>query len=67
MAINEKKPGDCGYVCFYKGKRIEVYANGTYAAQKLAAAHFKAKKSYDVNVILAERADGSTVEHTPTF
>ena len=51
-----------GYVCFYKGKRIEVYADSTYAAQQKAALLFKAKKSYEVNVILAEK-DGEPVVH----
>ena len=51
-----------GYVCFYKGKRIEVYADSTYAAQQKAALLFKAKKSYEVNVILAEK-DGKPVVH----
>lgn len=51
-----------GYVCFYKGKRIEVYADSTYAAQQKAALLFKAKKSYEVNVMLAEK-DGEPVVH----
>ena len=44
-----------GYVCFYKGKRIEVYADSSYAAQQKAAAQLKAKKPYEVNVMLAEK------------
>ncbi len=51
-----------GYVCFYKGKKIEVYADSTYAAQQKAALLFKAKKSYEVNVTLAEK-DGEPVVH----
>ena len=43
-----------GYVAFYKGKRIEILAETSYAAQLLAAKEFKAKKSYEVNVALAE-------------
>lgn len=52
-----------GYVAFFRGKRTEVYAETSYEAQKKAAAFFKAKKSYDVTVVLAER-DGEEVVHT---
>ena len=52
-----------GYVCFYKGRRFEVYAETSYAAQQKAAAHFKAKKSYEVTVMLAEQ-NGKSVTHT---
>lgn len=55
-----------GYKAFYKGKSIEVYADTSYAAQQLAAKQFKAKKSYDVTVILCEKM-GEQVTHTPTF
>ena len=61
-----------GYVAFYKGKRMEVYAKTPYEAQLKAAKAFGAKKSYDVNVALAEvggkqyvhstMADGGNVE-----
>jgi ABC-type thiamine transport system substrate-binding protein len=52
-----------GYIAFYKGKQIEVYADTSYAAQKAAAEKFKAKKSYEVTVVLAEK-DGEQVVHT---
>jgi hypothetical protein len=51
-----------GYVAIYKGKRIEVYAETSYKAQMKAAELFKAKKSYDVTVMLAEK-NGETVTH----
>jgi len=51
-----------GYICFYKGKRIEVYAETSYQAQLKAAALFKAKKSYEVSVNLAEK-NGVQVVH----
>ncbi len=54
-----------GYICFWRGKRIEVRAESSYAAQLKAAALFKARKAYEVSVTLAERADGSPVVHTP--
>lgn len=55
-----------GYVCFYKEKRTEVYADTTLQAQEAAAAFFKARKSYEVSVILAEK-DGEQVTHIPLF
>ena len=56
-----------GYICTYRGKRLEVYAESKYQAQLQAAAHFKAKKSYDVDVWLAEKPDGSPVIHSTAF
>jgi hypothetical protein len=52
-----------GYIAFYRGKQVEVYAASSYEAQTKAAAMFKAKKSYEVTVMLAER-DGEQVVHT---
>ena len=46
--------GKNGYVAFYKGKRIEVYADTIYQAQKTASEYFKTKKGWEVNVVLAE-------------
>ncbi len=46
-----------GYVCIYKGKRKEVYAETSLAAQKEAAKQFGAKKSFEVSVTLAEKND----------
>ncbi|XAI96001.1 hypothetical protein [Microcystis phage Mwe-JY26] len=40
------------YTAGYRGKKIEVQAATSYAAQMAAAAIFKAKKSYDVWVVL---------------
>jgi hypothetical protein len=51
-----------GYVCFYKGKRLEVYAATSYDALKKAAKHFNVKKTWDVSVTLAEK-DGKQIEH----
>lgn len=55
--------GKNGYIAFYKNKQVEVKADSSYQAQQTAAAHFKAKKSYDVNVMLAEK-DGEQVIHS---
>ena len=42
------------YVAFYRNRRIEVFAETSYAAQLKAASIFKAKKSYEVTVVLAD-------------
>lgn len=44
-----------GYVCFFKGRSIEVYATSSYQAQKKAAAVFQTAKPYMVVVMLAEK------------
>lgn len=54
-----------GYIAFYKGKKLEVHASTSYEAQKKAADQFKAKKSYEVTVMLAEK-DGKQVTHSTT-
>lgn len=55
-----------GYVCFYKGKKCEVHAETTFEAQKKAAVIFKAKKAYEITVVLAEK-NGEQVTHTADF
>lgn len=52
-----------GYIAFYKGKRIEVYAATSYEAQQKAVAMFKARRSYDVTIVLVERG-GQQVTHS---
>ena len=51
-----------GYKAFYKGRELELYADSAYDAQKKAAATFKARKAYEVSVVLCEK-DGETVVH----
>jgi hypothetical protein len=53
-----------GYIAFYKGKQLEVYAETSYEAQEKAAVMFKVKpaKSYEVTVVLAELG-GKQVVH----
>ena len=51
-----------GYICFYKGKKIEVRALRSFDAQETAAKLFKAKKSWEVTVVLAELPTGEQVE-----
>ncbi len=42
------------YVAFYKNQRAEVWATSSYEAQTKAAAVLKARKRYDVAVVLAD-------------
>lgn len=55
-----------GYVCFYAGRRIEVYADSLFAAKEKAVAALKAPKSkrHMVSVMLAEKG-GEPVVHNP--
>lgn len=55
-----------GYKAFYKGRQTEVNADTSYEAQQKAAAFFKAKKSYEITVVLCEK-QGQQVVHTPDF
>jgi hypothetical protein len=55
-----------GYMCFYKKKQTEIYANTTLEAQEKAAKFFKAKKSWEVTVVLAEK-NGKQITHTADF
>jgi len=52
------------YGCFYRGKSIQVQEETTYKAQEEAAKQFKAKKSWEVSVMLMEQ-DGQEVVHDP--
>lgn len=54
-----------GYIAFYNGKQIEVYANTSYEAQEKAILQFKPPKSkkHMVDVHLAEK-DGNQVTTT---
>jgi hypothetical protein len=53
-----------GYIAFYRGRQIEVYADSSYDAQQKAAAVFKARKSYEVTVVLAEKGGQQVVHST---
>lgn len=67
--INTKSPGDCGYVAYYGQQQAEFYAPSLYAAKQLAVKYFRPPKSKEhmVSVLLAERADGSSINHIPDF
>ena len=53
-----------GYVGFYRGKRAECHAETKYKAQCILADKLGAKRSYEVEVVLAEK-DGEPVVHLP--
>ena len=69
MTINSKQDGDCGYVFFYHGKRIELYAKTLFDAKQLAVAHFNPPKSkqHMVHGQIAENQDGTPVHHVADF
>ncbi len=51
------------YKAFYKTKTMDVSAKSSYQAQQIAAEKFKARKSYDVTVMLCEK-DGAQIVHS---
>lgn len=53
-----------GYLAFWRSKIIEVHAETSYEAQQKAAALFKAKKTYEVAVVLAEKGGAPVVHST---
>lgn len=55
--------GPHGYIAFYKDRKVGVKAKSSYDAQMTAAKYFKARKSWDVTVMIAEE-DGSPVTHS---
>ena len=55
------------YIAFYKGKQITVNALRTYDAQLIAAKLFKAKKSYEITVMLAAKDDEPVIHHPATI
>lgn len=68
-AINQKLDGDCGYVCTYKGKQIELYAQTTLQARNLAQECFgvKSKDAHKITTSLVELKDGTPVIQDPSL
>jgi hypothetical protein len=52
------------YECFWKSKRITVEADTSYNAQLKAQTLFKAKKSYEITVMLVA-LNGNQYTHDP--
>jgi hypothetical protein len=55
------------YVAFYKGKQITVKALRSFDAQEIASKQFKARKSYEVTVMLAEKEGNPVIHHPATI
>ena len=53
-----------GYKAFWRGKTLEVRADTSRAAQVAAAKLFKAKKDWEVSVVLCELGE-KQVTHSP--
>jgi hypothetical protein len=51
------------YIAFYKGRKATVIAETSYKAQQEAATFFKAKKAYDVTIML-HKVEDRTIEHS---
>jgi hypothetical protein len=64
--INQKQPGDSGYVYFYNGKEIALYAKSAADAKDKAVAYFKPPKSkrHMVHGMIAENSSGEQVVHS---
>jgi hypothetical protein len=64
--INKKQPGDSGYIFFYGGREIALYAPSIAAAKDKAVEHFKAPKSkrHMVHGMIAEDSSGKAVVHS---
>ena len=56
--------GENGYIAHYKRQKVVVMADTQYEAQQIAAKHFRARKPYEVSVMLAEKG-GKQVTHMP--
>jgi len=52
-----------GYKAFYRGKTLDVMAPTSREAQTIAAQKFKARKAYEVDVMLCQ-LDGAQVTHS---
>lgn len=55
-----------GYLAYYRNKVIELRADTALQAQVKAAIELKARKAWDVSIVLCERKDGSAVTHSTT-
>lgn len=53
-----------GYKAFYRNKSVDVYADTSYQAWQKAVAQFKAKKYWEVTVVLCEKNGEQIVQST---
>ena len=54
------------YLCFWKGKQVQVNAKTSYEAQNEAALRMKVKRPYEITTMLVVREDGTEVIHSLT-
>ena len=62
----EKHKKANGYIAFYRNKQVEVRADTSLEAQRLAAHYWRVKRSFDVTVVLAE-IGSEPITHTLDF
>lgn len=67
ISTNQEE-GKNGYIAFYNGKKIEVYANSSYEAQQKALKTFQSQsrkkiQGWEINVTIATK-DGEDVIHS---
>lgn len=64
--LNEKQPGDCGYIGFLGSDKFEVYAPTLLKAREriVSLGRVPLSKLNRLSVVLAERPDGSDVVHS---
>jgi hypothetical protein len=52
------------YICFWRGKQVEVAARTSLDAQNEAALRMKVKRPYEITTMLVELEDGTEVTHS---
>ena len=65
--INQKQPGDCGYIFFFHDKEIALYAPSLAAAKSKAIAYFKPNGKKQLGMVhgmIAEDSNGKEIVHT---
>lgn len=56
-----------GYKAFWRGKQVDIFAESSFRAQLKAAEHFKAKRPYEVSVVLCEKEGKQVVRSTSEY
>ena len=67
VQTKDRMDGMNGYKAFWRGREVDVYAESSYRAQLKAAVHFKAKKPYEVSVVLCEKNGEMVIHQTNNF
>jgi len=52
------------YQAFYKGREVQIEATTSREAQQLACVCFKAKKAYEITIVLVS-VEGTQYTHSP--